>query len=224
MRFAGLIPALDAATTVGDVVAGAREHLERVLVVDDGSSDRTAAVAKTAGAGVLRHEQNLGKGAAILAGLRRLRDEGFSHAVTLDADGQHLPAEIPKLTAESRVHPGAIVVGAREIESEVAALNLFANAFANLWVRIAAGKDLGDTQSGFRVYPIAATLDLRPAGLRFELETEVLIRAARAGLDVRPVGVRVFYPPPDERKSHYDPWWDTLRVIRVVVGLWLRVY
>lgn len=223
MKVAALIPALDCAATIGDVVRGARERVPHVLVVDDGSSDSTAAAAEAAGAEVLRHSQNLGKGAAILSGLRHLAATGFSHAVSLDGDGQHLPAEIARLLGESEAHPESFVVGARQIESEVAAINRFGNQFANLWVRIATGRDLGDTQCGLRVYPIAATLALNPTGSRFEFETEVLIRAARAGREVRSVPVRVYYPPPDERQSHYDKFWDTVRIIQMVIGLILRL-
>ena len=221
--YAALVPALDAAETVGDVVRGALRRLDGVLVVDDGSSDATAAEARAAGAEVLSHGENLGKGAALVSGLRYLRERGFGHAVSLDADGQHLPDEIPHLVAESEAHPEAIVCGTRRIEADVAAIKRFGNEFANLWVWIATGRDLGDTQCGFRVYPIAATLGLGSTGQRFDFETEVLIRAVRAGIDVRSVPVRVFYPPPDARVSHYDPVWDTVRIIEAVVGLILRV-
>jgi glycosyltransferase involved in cell wall biosynthesis len=223
LSWAAVIPALDCAATIGDVVSGVRAHLDPVLVVDDGSSDSTAAAARAAGAEVLAHGENLGKGAALLSGLRRLGERGFSHALSLDGDGEHLPSEIPKLVAESRAHPEALVVGARQVESEVEAIKRFGNQFANAWVRIAAGRDLGDTQCGLRVYPIAATLALKPVGRRFDFETEVLIRAARAGMDVRSVPVRVFYPPPERRRSHYHKLWDTLRIVEMVVGLILRV-
>jgi glycosyltransferase involved in cell wall biosynthesis len=221
--YAALIPALDCADTVADVVSGARAHVECVVVVDDGSNDATASEARAAGAEVVSHGENLGKGAALATGLRYLEERRFGYAVSLDADSQHLPAEIPKLLAESAAHPGAIVCGARQIETDVAAIKRFGNEFANVWVRIATGRDLGDTQCGFRVYPIAATLALHSVGRRFDFETEVLIRAVRAGIDVRSVPVRVFYPPPDVRKSHYDKVWDTVRIIEAVVGLILRV-
>jgi len=221
--YAALVPALDCADTVGDVVRGARSHVGCVLVVDDGSTDSTANEARAAGAEVLSHGQNLGKGAALAAGLRYLEERGFSHAISLDADGQHLADEIPKLVAASRAEPGALVLGARQIESEVAAIKRFGNEFANVWVRIATGRDLGDTQCGFRVYPIAPTLALEATGLRFDFETEVLIRAVRAGTEVRSVPIRVFYPPPELRHSHYDKFWDTVRIIEAVVGLILRV-
>lgn len=221
-RYAALIPALDCAETIGDVVRGAREHVERVLVVDDGSSDPTAAAARQAGAEVLSHGENLGKGAALVSGLRALGERGCSHAVSLDGDGQHVPADIPKLVRESRAAPAALVLGARRIELQTSALNRFGNEFANLWVRIATGRDLGDTQCGLRAYPIAATLALHAVGRRFDFETEILIRAARAGMEIRSVPVRVFYPPPELRHSHYDKVWDTVRIVEMVVGLILR--
>jgi len=221
--FAALIPALDCASTIADVVRGSREHVGRVLVVDDGSSDATAEEARGAGAEICSHGANLGKGAALVSGMRYLQERGVTHAVTLDGDGQHFPAEISKLVAESITHPDALVVGSRRIDSEVAGLNRFGNEFANVWVRIATGRDLGDTQCGQRVYPIAPTLALEPVGRRFDFETEILIRAVRAGMDVRSVPVRVYYPPPAVRNSHYDKVWDTVRIIEMVVGLILRL-
>jgi glycosyltransferase involved in cell wall biosynthesis len=221
--YAALIPALDCAATIADLVRGCREHVARVLVVDDGSADPTAEEARSAGAEVLAHGENLGKGAALLSGLRYLQERGFSHAISLDGDGQHFAAEIPKLVDESRAHLGALVIGARRIESEVAAINRFGNEFANVWVRIATGRDLGDTQCGQRVYPIDRTLALGPVGRRFDFETEVLIRAVRTGMEVRSVPVRVYYPPPEMRRSHYDKLWDTARIVEMVVGLMLRL-
>jgi glycosyltransferase involved in cell wall biosynthesis len=221
--YAALVPALDCAATIASVVRGALEHVGRVLVVDDGSSDATAEEARAAGAEVFSHGENLGKGAALVAGLRYLRSRGASHAVALDGDGQHLPAEIPALLAESLAHPAALVVGARRMEHEVAAINRFGNEFANLWVRIATGRHLGDTQCGMRVYPIEPTLAFEPVGQRFDFETEILIRAARAEMEIRSVPVRVYYPPPELRLSHYDKVWDTVRIIEMVVGLMLRL-
>ena len=223
MSVAALIPALDCSKTIGRVVRGAREHVEAVLVVDDGSRDRTASTARRAGAEVIRHGGNRGKGAALRTGLLGLAERGFTHAVSLDGDGQHLPEEIPKLLGAVARDPRAIVIGERVIESEVAAINRFGNEFANLWVWIATGRRLPDTQSGFRVYPIAETLALGAGGTRFEFETEVLIRALRAGLEVVPVPVRVYYPPPGVRVSHYDGVWDTVRIIETVVSLMLRI-
>lgn len=219
VSYAALIPALDCAATIAEVVRGARAHVERVLVVDDGSTDATAAEARAAGAEVFSHGGNFGKGAALLSGLRYLEERRHSHAITLDGDGQHLPSEVPALLEESRKFPDGFVLGNRRLEGDVASINRFGNQFANLWVWIAAGKDLGDTQCGMRVYPIAPTLELHPVGLHFDFETEILIRAVRAGMEIRPVPVRVYYPPPDRRVSHYDKVWDTARIVEMVVGL-----
>jgi glycosyltransferase involved in cell wall biosynthesis len=205
--------------TVAAVVDGAREHVEHVLVVDDGSSDRTAEVALAAGAEVARHPENRGKGAALRTGLVRLLAQGFTHAFALDGDGQHLADEMPALLRETVKYPESIVVGARRIEptQQVQPVKRFGNGFADWWVSLAAGRELRDTQSGFRVYPIASVLELGAHAERFEFESEVLILAARRGIALRSLEIAVHYPPPGERISHYEPWLDTCRIIFTVV-------
>ena len=222
---AALIPALECEATIQAVVAATRRHVPRVLVVDDGSSDRTADAAKAAGADVLRLPANRGKGAALRAGLRALREHGVTHVVTLDGDGQHLGDDIPALLRASAAEPGAIVLGARQHPpGSLAPIREFGNRFANRWVEIACGAVFEDTQSGFRVYPIAATLALGCRADRFAFETEVLIRAVRAGLAIRSVPVRVYNPPSDERISHFRGVADTTRIVFTVVGLILRIW
>jgi len=220
LRIAAAIPAYDAAASVGAVVEATCAQVSDVLVVDDGSHDDTAAVAARAGARVLKQETNQGKGAALLAAFRELVTGGVTHVVTLDADGQHLPEEIPRLLDAARAAPGAIVVGERQKEGhDISATARFGNWVADTLLRRIAGQRLPDTQSGFRVYPLAETLALGPRGFRFDFETEILLRAGRARMPVVGVPVRVHYPPPDERISHYDKWTDTLRIIRTVVRL-----
>ncbi len=218
-----LIPAYDCAATIAAVVAAARTYAARVLVVDDGSQDDTAACAATAGAEVLRLSGNRGKGAALRAGLARLADAGVRRVLSMDGDGQHLGDEIPRLLAASDAAPTALIIGARRVDGQpVRPIKLFGNRFANSWVEIACGCALPDTQSGFRIYPLPETLRLGARAERFAFETEVLIRAARVGMEIRSVSVAVYYPPPAQRLSHYRPWRDTLRIIAVVVGLILR--
>jgi glycosyltransferase involved in cell wall biosynthesis len=218
-RLAALIPVFEGAATIAEVVRGARERVEHVLVVDDGSADESAERARAAGAEVLRHDQNSGKGAALRTGLAHLLGRGFTHAFTLDADGQHLPREMPVLLAELERHPGAILLGSRRRapEDEVAGRNRFGNAFADWWVALAAGRELSDTQSGFRIYPIAAVLDLGTQADRYAFESEVLILASLRGMEVVSREIDVYNPPPAERVSHYDPWVDTVRIIFTVV-------
>ncbi len=221
-RLAAIIPCFDAAATVAGVVAASMAQVERVIVVDDGSRDGGAGLAAAAGAEVVRHDTNLGKGAALRSGLEHARQEGFSHAVTLDADGQHLATEIGVLATALHRHPRSIVLGvrARGNDRDIAARNRFGNDFADWWVGLAAGLRLADSQSGFRIYPIAATLGLGATAERFAWESEILILAGRRGLPVLQRTVETWYPPAAERHSHYEPWRDTAAIISTVVP-WL---
>jgi len=220
-----LIPAFNCERTIGEVVRDARAHVGRLLVVDDGSRDKTAERAVTAGAEVLRLETNCGKGAALLRGLQALGRDGVARVVTMDGDGQHLGSEIPVLLRVSDAKPQALVIGVRKIEpGSVAPINLFANRFANRWVKIVSGQSLPDTQSGFRVYPVHSTLALNCRAGRFAFETEVLVRAVRAGIPIRSVWVRAYYPPIRERVSHYRPVADTVRIVLVMARLVFRIH
>jgi glycosyltransferase involved in cell wall biosynthesis len=217
-RVAALVPAYEAASTVGDVVGGTRAIVPDVVVVDDGSTDATGDVARAAGAVVLRQAPNAGKGAALVRGFRHLHAAGFTHAVTLDADGQHYPGEIPVLLRVLADAPDALVVGVRQKEGqEISPIARFGNWFADAVMPWIVGQALPDTQSGFRVYPLAATLGLETVGTRYDFETEVLFRAARQGVPIVGVPVRVYYPPIAERVSHFDPWWDTARIVCTVL-------
>ena len=218
MRIAILIPGFQVEDTIGSVVSDALSMVGDVLVVDDGSTDRTAEVARAAGAEVLRHERNRGKGAALVTGMEHLRAQGFTHALSMDADGQHLGSELQVLLEACRSEPDAIIVGARrrDEDQEVAGIRRFGNDFANWWVAFASGRRFPDTQSGFRVYPLEKTLALQARGDRYQFESEVLILAARRGMAVSSRPVCVYYPPPSELVSHYRPWIDTIRIIRSV--------
>ena len=215
-----LIPAYNCAGTIGDVVTGARRHVDRVLVVDDGSHDATAERAAAGGAEVLRQPHNTGKGAALRAGLERLAARGATRVLTMDGDGQHLSDQIPLVLAASARAPHALIIGARQVApGQTTPIRLFGNRFANSWVEIACGLALPDTQSGFRVYPLPETLALGASAGHFAFETEVLIRAARGGIEVISVPVAAYYPPPAERVSHFRPFVDTVRIIHIVLRL-----
>ncbi len=224
-ELAALIPALDCEASIQAVVRGTRQHVARVLVVDDGSSDRTADAAKAAGAEVLRQPTNYGKGAALRLGMQALRADGVTHVLTLDGDGQHPTDEIPALLAASAAEPRALVLGARQHEpGSLAPIRVFGNRFANRWVEIACGQAFEDTQSGFRVYPLEAALALGCRADRFAFETEMVIRGVRAGLPIRSVPVAVYNPPIAERISHFRGFSDTVRIVFTVVGLILRIW
>ena len=224
MRTAAVIPCLNCATTIAAVVAGVRRHVADILVVDDGSDDETGRLAREAGAEVLRHPQRRGKGCALQTGLAWARERGFTHVFTVDGDGQHVTDEMPVLLEASRADPAAIVLGERSRDGhDVSPIKLFGNRFANRWVEIASGRWFEDTQSGFRIYPVAATLALGGHASHYGFETEALIRALRSGMPVVCRTVRVYYPPAELRVSYYRPWVDTIRIIFIVVGLILRL-
>jgi len=220
--FAALIPAYEAGKTVADVVAGVRAHVARVVVVDDGSRDDTAARAGAAGAEVIRHPENAGKGAALLTGFRALAADGVGRALTMDADGQHLASEVSIMLAASDAAPAAIVVGVRRKEGHtIRQINRFGNWIADQLLRLIAGRTLPDTQSGFRIYPVAETLALGARGTRYDFETEILLRAAQRGMPLVGIPVAVHYPPVAERVSHYRPGLDTIRIIETVIRVLL---
>ena len=215
-----VIPALDAASTIAAVVEGARALLETVVVVDDGSRDDTGAIAERAGAVVCTHGCNRGKGAALKTGLLWARAHGFVVAVTLDADGQHPPAEIDTLLAATD-DPGALVLGVRDLRSAGAPIaNQRSNAFANGFLSLVTRRRLRDTQCGLRRYPVERTLSLSVRDDRFGFETELLLRAVRARVPIVQVPIDVRYP--SDRTTHFDarrdPWRIVARVLRTLAG------
>jgi len=203
-----VVPAHDEATTVGDVVRRARIHAP-VIVVDDGSTDGTAEAAVAAGADVRRHARRLGKAQALRTGVVAARARGATHVVTLDADGQHDPDDVPALLAASA--PRTLVVGARlPGDGALPAGRAEAIVVAGFFVNWASGLRLADTQSGFRVYP-AAVFDEVPARRGgFVFETEVLLAAAARGWSVREVPVRVL--PRAAARSRFRPVADGVAI------------
>ena len=215
------IPALECGRTIGTVVAGVQEHVPgmRVVVVDDGSRDDTGARAAARGAVVLRHVRRGGKGAALATGFAWALAHGHDAVATLDGDGQHAPAELPKLLAAHRREPEALIVGARAIthrHGPMPGLNQVGNRVSTYFIGLFAGQPVGDSQSGFRVYP-GGLIREPPRTSGFEVESELLLRAAQLGLDIRPVTISTIYQPPEERTTHFRKVTDTLRIIALVL-------
>jgi glycosyltransferase involved in cell wall biosynthesis len=217
MRVVPIVPAYQASRSVGPVVAElARLWPDReapVIVVDDGSTDDTAEQARRAGALLERHTRNLGKGAALASGLKLARRLGARLAVTLDADGQHPPAEAARLA----LHPApeqTLLLGVRNLERAGApSANRFSNRFSNAFLSLFTGLSLGDTQCGLRRYPVHETLELGARSRGYGFEAEVILRAARAGWPIQDVEVDVIYPPEHERLSHFHVVRDPARIV-----------
>jgi glycosyltransferase involved in cell wall biosynthesis len=213
-----IVPALDAAATVGAVVDDLRESLAvPVFVVDDGSTDATGYVAAAHGALVLRHDRNRGKGAAILTGLVEAQRRGFRTAVTVDADGQH-PGDSARTVLAGNEDPRTIVLGVRDLVRDGAPKsNRFGNAVSNFFLSAFGGRRLSDTQCGLRRYPVGETLALPTRARGYAFEAEVLLRAIAAGLPLVEMPVRVVYPPPGQRVTHFHSFRDPARIVAVVV-------
>jgi glycosyltransferase involved in cell wall biosynthesis len=215
VRVAIVIPAFDAAASVGDVVRQALAQLPDVLVIDDGSTDHTADQARSAGAEVQVLAVNSGKGSALRAAFATLLDRGFDGVVTLDADGQHLPAEIPRLLALAS--EADLVLGTRDhLFGEMTTLRRFSNRLSSRAISVAAGQPLTDVQTGFRYYSRGLIERLGfPAG-RFEAESAIVVRAARSGFRILSTPVRLGFAN-GLAISHYRPVVDSLRIAAAVV-------
>jgi glycosyltransferase involved in cell wall biosynthesis len=223
-RVVAIVPAYDAGRTVAAVVAGLATRFAAtpgdgsVIVVDDGSRDATASLAGAAGAVVLRHESNRGKGAALRTGLEYAASRGAKLAVTVDADGQHLPEEALRL-ARYDAPDDALVLGVRDLVLAGAPKpNRFSNGISNYFLSLFTGRTLHDTQCGLRRYPVAATLGLAPQDDGYAFEAECVLRAARAGWPIVEVPVNVYYPPEHERVSHFHVVRDPARIVYRVVA------
>ncbi len=215
MKIAATIPAYQAAPSVGGVVQRTLCVVTAVLVVDDGSTDATAEVARRAGAEVVSFPGNRGKGCALRHAFELLFARGLDAVVTLDADGQHLPEEIPKLLAHAE--QAELVIGGREaLFGAMSRLRRTSNRLSSAAISLAAGTRLGDVQSGFRLY---ARRLLETTGFpesRFDAESAVVVRAARRGLRIVSVPVQLGFA--DGRlTSHYRPLVDSLRIARSVL-------
>lgn len=233
-----VIPTYQNAKTLLKVVADVHRVVDTVLVVDDGSNDGTAALLDKATGNerpekVLTHPKNCGKGAALKTGLTYARQQGFRYAVTVDADGQHRADDIPALLKAVEEEPDALAIGSRGLQHEnMPAKSTFANRFSNFWFALQTLQRLPDTQSGLRVYPLRRLHGLRWMSARYEAELTLLVFSAWAGVKLLPVPVSVYYPPRDQRVTHFRPGRDFTRIsvlntllcfLMVVYG-WPRIF
>ena len=215
IRLCVIIPTYNNAGTILQVAEAVSSVCQDVIVVNDGSTDKTPEILQTLPetVTVVSYEKNRGKGHALVTGFRQAAKMGFTHAVTIDADGQHFAEDIPLLIEAMERCPEAIIVGCRNLtEENMPRQNTFANKFSNFWFRLQTGCPLSDTQSGYRLYTLASLRGLNLITSRYEAELELLVFAAWAGVRVTSVPVRVYYPPADERVSHFRPVYDFVRI------------
>ena len=231
-----VIPTYNNAGTIADVVRRALEYCLDVIVVADGCTDQTLDILQgIEEITVVCCAKNGGKGSALKRGFKQALQMGFAYAITLDADGQHFPEDIPTMLQANQKHPGALIVGERRglDAMERSKGSKFANAFANFWFAIQTGRRLKDTQTGFRLYPLKKIHGLSLLTSRYEAELELLVFASWHGVEIVSEPVNVYYPPQEERVTHFRPIADFSRIfvlntvlclLAVVYGLPLAIW
>lgn len=217
-RVLALIPAWNEAPRIGRIVEGARVYLP-VLVVDDGSTDGTAEVAERAGAVVIRHPQNRGKGAALKTGFAWALAQGYDAVLTLDADGQHDPAEIPKFLTALERGEGDLIIGQRRF-SQMPWPRWWSTPLGTVLLSLALGRYIPDNQSGYRLITRRALETLRLTSDKFEMEVEMIAEAIRHELSIGWVPIRTIYGI--GKPSYFHPIKDTLRFLRMVWWIWRK--
>jgi glycosyltransferase involved in cell wall biosynthesis len=212
-----VIPALNAERTIGAVVADCKAEVKDVLVVDDGSTDRTAEVAREAGADVVSHPVNRGKGAALKTAFAYAQEHGFEAVVTLDADGQHLPREIPKFFAVREETGGDLIIGGRaHLFGQMLPRRRFANRFSARCIAFASNTNVTDSQSGFRLYSAQLLRAIRLRSDGFDMESEVIVQAGKRRFKIISIPIDLGFVD-GQSTSHYRPLMDTIRIAWTVI-------
>ncbi len=220
-----VIPLYNHAGTLEKVVAESRGFTEHLIVVDDGSSDDIDKVLPRLDSEIhlIRHPRNLGKGAAILSGAKKARELDATHIITIDADGQHYSDDIAGFITAVRKNPEAIIVGCRDFAATyVPKSSDFGRGFSNFWFRVQTGQKIGDSQSGFRAYPLSLLAAMIWREKRYAFENEVLVRAAWSGVKIKEIKIGVYYPAKHEHISHFHRLWDNLRLSFLNTRLTIR--
>lgn len=229
-----IIPTYNNEKSIRQVVTNTLNYCDDVIVVNDGSTDcTTATLHEMGGITLVSYPQNKGKGYALREGFRKALSMGFAYAITLDADGQHYPADIALFLKANQEHPEALIIGRRLLEGvDRSKGSSFANKFSNFWFYVQTGKALEDTQTGYRLYPLHKLYGVGLLTSRYEAELELLVFASWHGVELVSIPVNVYYPPREERVSHFRPGKDFARIsvlntvlcfLAVVYGLPLRL-
>lgn len=208
-----VIPVYNHASTVRDVARSCLEHHPDVLVVDDGSTEDVSSALEGLDVTIITHDHNRGKGQAILTASRWAEENNKTHILTIDADGQHYPDQIPDFLEAVRKQSNAVVIGVRNFaDSDAPFSSRFGRSFGNFWVRLQTGKKVHDIQSGYRVYPVAVLNNLGFMFHTYAFEDEVIVRASWAGIPISEIPVKVFYATGDKRVSHFNKFRDNVRL------------
>jgi glycosyltransferase involved in cell wall biosynthesis len=212
MRICALIPAFNEALHIGAVVRGAANHVDSVVVIDDGSTDQTAELARAAGAICLQVPRNSGKASALRMGLDFALAQRFTHGITLDGDGQHLPEDIPAMIQVARESGAELVIGARPFERALMPrARYYSNTIGSRLASALVGCEIRDSQSGFRLVRLDKLAQCKLSSRRYEFEMEVLIKMVHAGCRIAHSSIHMVYDG-GEARSKMKPVRDTIRI------------
>lgn len=203
-NFAIVIPAYNEQATIADLVNRALKQSKKIIVIDDGSEDKTLEELDGLSITLIKHETNKGKAASLWDGFTEAQKMGVDTIITIDGDGQHAPEDIPLLLAKAKEFPKDIIIGARLADkSAIPAKRYYANKFANFWIAWAAAYPIHDSQSGFRLYPVELFNGLKISTKHgFVFESEILIKAAQKNIYSHPIKIPAVYKK-DARPSHF---------------------
>lgn len=225
-----IIPTYNNERTLKAVVNSCLEWSSSVIVVNDGSTDSTSSILSSFTSdqiAVVQYPTNRGKGYAIRKGFAYARQQHYEYALTMDADGQHTADDISKFVEAILQHPQALIMGSRDIQAKnMPGKSTFANKFSNFWFTVQTLQKLPDTQTGYRLYPLHRMGKLWWVTSRYEAELEMLVFAAWHNVKIVPIPVNVYYPPAEERVSHFRPGMDFFRIslLNTVLCLLALVY
>jgi glycosyltransferase involved in cell wall biosynthesis len=209
-----VIPVYNNAGTIKNIVDGCLCHLKNILIVDDGSDDSNLIdLFQDINVEIIRHDKNIGKGAALLTALNFVNAQNALSMITIDADGQHLPSDIPKFLNAIENNPEALHIGIRDFDqTSIPESSKFGRKFSNLWFKVETGKECNDTQSGFRAYPVPLISQLKLYGSFYDFEIEVIARASWAEIPINEIDISVIYEPAEKRISHFKKIKDNIRI------------
>lgn len=212
MRICALIPAFNEAPHIAKVVELTRQHVAEVVVIDDGSVDGTADIARAAGATCLQLPANRGKASALRAGIAFARDHDFTYVITLDGDGQHLPEDVPVLVHTAEETGADLVIGARRFDrAGMPRSRYFSNTIGSRLASALVGCEIRDSQSGFRLFRLDKLEGAKLRSQCYEFEMEILIKMARSGCTIAHAPIRTIYDD-GRTRSKMKPVRDTVRV------------
>jgi glycosyltransferase involved in cell wall biosynthesis len=212
MRTCALIPAFNEAPYIANVVKGTQPHVEQVVVIDDGSTDETAQIARAAGATCLRSETNCGKASALRTGIAFARAQNFTHVITLDGDGQHLPEDIPVMISVAKETGADLVIGARSFDrARMPRPRYYSNTIGSRLASALVGCEIRDSQSGFRLFRLDKLRETKLRSRCYELEMEILIKMARSGCTIAHAPIHMVYDH-GQARSKMKPVRDTISI------------